>query len=167
MQPRLLDLNDVIANVEHAAAELIGDDIELQLELRRRRSGDVKADPGQLEQVLMNLAANARDAMPEGGRLTIATANDRSRPDDVAALRGDRGRALRAAHASRTPGPGFPTTLRRTSSSRSSRPRSRARAPAWAGDGLRNREAERRVDLPGRDAGDPAPRSGIYLPRVE
>jgi PAS domain S-box-containing protein len=74
MQPRVLDLNDVVANVQKLLSKLVGDDVELEI---RRGAGlwTVKADPGQLEQVLMNLAANARDAMAEGGRMTIDTAN--------------------------------------------------------------------------------------------
>ena len=72
MQPRLLNLNDVIANVQNLLRRLVGEDIEVQLDLRQEL-GPVMADPGQIEQVLMNLTANARDAMPEGGRLQIAT----------------------------------------------------------------------------------------------
>jgi PAS domain S-box-containing protein len=74
MQPRLLNLNEVIANVESLLRRLVGEDIEVQLTLDRELI-PVMADPGQMEQVLMNLAANARDAMPEGGRLEIATRN--------------------------------------------------------------------------------------------
>ena len=55
---------------------LLGEDIELAT-VPRQRLGRVKADPGQLEQVLMNLAVNARDAMPQGGKLTIETAERR------------------------------------------------------------------------------------------
>jgi signal transduction histidine kinase len=74
MQPRVLDLNEVIANLEKLLTRLIGEDITLMI----RKQDDlwsVRADPGQMEQVLMNLAANARDAMPEGGGLTVETAN--------------------------------------------------------------------------------------------
>ena len=74
MQPRILNLNDVIANVQSLLRRLVGEDIEVQLDLRKELT-PVVADPGQMEQVLMNLAANARDAMPEGGRLNIATTN--------------------------------------------------------------------------------------------
>jgi signal transduction histidine kinase len=87
MQPRLLDLNDVVANVEKLLRKLMGDDVLLEVQ-RGAGVWPVKADPGQIEQVLMNLAANARDAMPEGGRVVIATANVEMQPDDVVTLPG-------------------------------------------------------------------------------
>jgi two-component system cell cycle sensor histidine kinase/response regulator CckA len=74
MQPRVLDINAVIGDVEKMLRRIIGEDIELQITL----DADVQkinADPGQLEQVLMNLVVNARDAMPGGGRLSIRTSN--------------------------------------------------------------------------------------------
>ena len=74
LQPRLLDLNAVVSEVEKLLRRLIGEDVELVTQLDPAL-GNVKADPGQLEQVLINLAVNARDAMPEGGTLTIETAN--------------------------------------------------------------------------------------------
>ena len=74
MQPRLLNLNEVIGNVQSLLRRLVGEDIEVQLALEKDLI-PVMADPGQMEQVLMNLAANARDAMPEGGRFDIATKN--------------------------------------------------------------------------------------------
>jgi two-component system cell cycle sensor histidine kinase/response regulator CckA len=74
MQPRLLNLNDVIGNVQDLLRRLVGEDIQIQMDLQKELTA-VMADSGQIEQVLMNLAANARDAMPEGGRLDISTAN--------------------------------------------------------------------------------------------
>src|ERR1017187_1843149 len=74
LQPRLLDLNAVVSEVEKLLRRLIGEDVKLVTQLDPAL-GNVKADPGQLEQVLMNLAVNARDAMPEGGTLTIETVN--------------------------------------------------------------------------------------------
>jgi nitrogen-specific signal transduction histidine kinase/ActR/RegA family two-component response regulator len=74
LQPRVLDLNAVVVNMERMLGRLIGADIRLSTILDPG-SGQVKADPGQLEQVIMNLAVNARDAMPEGGNLTIGTRN--------------------------------------------------------------------------------------------
>jgi two-component system cell cycle sensor histidine kinase/response regulator CckA len=74
LSPQLLDLNQVVLEVSHLLRRLIGEDIEL-VTVPRLPLGRVKADPTQLEQVLMNLAVNARDAMPQGGRLTIEVSN--------------------------------------------------------------------------------------------
>jgi two-component system cell cycle sensor histidine kinase/response regulator CckA len=74
MQPRVMDLNDVVGGLEKMLRRLIGEDVELQISLDSRIEA-INADPGQLEQVLMNLVVNARDAMPGGGRLTITTSN--------------------------------------------------------------------------------------------
>ena len=74
LQPRVLQLNDIVQNMEKMLRRLIGEDIELSI-VFDSGLGRVKADPGQLEQVIMNLAVNARDAMPRGGKLTIGTSN--------------------------------------------------------------------------------------------
>jgi signal transduction histidine kinase/ActR/RegA family two-component response regulator len=74
IQPRVLDLNVVLDDMDSMLQRLIGEDVEAGLVLDQEL-GAVKADPNQLEQVVMNLAINARDAMPHGGRLTIETAN--------------------------------------------------------------------------------------------
>ncbi|MEZ5102312.1 MAG: ATP-binding protein [Thermoleophilia bacterium] len=74
LQPRTLDMNAVVIDVDRMLRRLIGEDIRVAAALDPDL-GLVKADPGQVEQVLLNLAINARDAMPEGGRLTIETAN--------------------------------------------------------------------------------------------
>ena len=74
LQPVVLDLNDLVANIDKMLQRLIGDDVELRTVLAPGLAA-VRADPGQLEQVLINLAVNARDAMPKGGKLTIVTSN--------------------------------------------------------------------------------------------
>jgi PAS domain S-box-containing protein len=72
IQPRILDLNEVVAALAKMLHRLIGDDIELVMRFAPR-DALVNADQGQIEQVILNLSANARDAMPHGGKLTIET----------------------------------------------------------------------------------------------
>ncbi len=74
LQSRVLDLNETITDTAQMLKRLIGEDIRLDTVLSPQL-GRVEADPGQISQVLTNLAVNARDAMPEGGKLTIETAN--------------------------------------------------------------------------------------------
>ncbi len=74
LEPQILDLNDVVTKAESLLKRMIGEDIQVVTVLAPQL-GTVRADPGQLEQVIMNLAVNARDAMPDAGRLTIETAN--------------------------------------------------------------------------------------------
>jgi len=74
LQPKVLDLNAVVANMDMLLRRLIGEDIDL-LTILRPGLWAVKVDPGQVEQVIMNLIVNARDAMPKGGKLTIETMN--------------------------------------------------------------------------------------------
>ena len=73
MRPRILDLNDIMRGMQNMIGRLVGEDIELRTILAPGPA-PIRADQGQLEQVTMNLAANARDAMPRGGILTIRTA---------------------------------------------------------------------------------------------
>src|SRR5207245_8756879 len=74
LQAQVLDVNVVVADMEKMLRRVIGEDIDFVTVLRHG-VGSVKADPGQLEQVIINLAVNSRDAMPQGGRLTIETPN--------------------------------------------------------------------------------------------
>ena len=74
LQPKIVDLNVIVQEMEKLLRRVIGEDIELVV-LQEPSLGRALADPGQLEQVVMNLVVNARDAMPCGGRITIETAN--------------------------------------------------------------------------------------------
>ncbi len=74
LQPRVIDLNEAVRGTSQLLQRVIGEDINLSVNLRAGL-GRIEADPGQIEQILMNLAVNARDAMPRGGKLTIETAN--------------------------------------------------------------------------------------------
>jgi two-component system cell cycle sensor histidine kinase/response regulator CckA len=75
LQPEVLDLNAVVANTDKLLRRLISEDVELVMNLQPGLPA-IKADPGQIEQIVLNLAVNARDAMPEGGHLTIDTATE-------------------------------------------------------------------------------------------
>ena len=74
LEPKVLNLNSIVKRIEPLIRRLIGEDIDFQVKVDPR-IGRVKADPGQIEQVVMNLAINARDAMPDGGKLVIRTSN--------------------------------------------------------------------------------------------
>jgi len=74
LQPTVLEVNTLVSDLEKMLRRLLGEDVALSTRLAPT-TGRVKADPGQLEQVIMNLAVNARDAMPNGGKLTLETAN--------------------------------------------------------------------------------------------
>lgn len=85
LQPKVISLTDVLAELSNLVRRLIGENIELVMN-HGRNIGNVKVDQGQLEQVIMNLAVNARDAMTEGGALTIQTQNvtvDKEHPLDI------------------------------------------------------------------------------------
>ena len=74
LTPRVLSLNTLVTDMDKMLPRLLGEDISVSVKLDPEL-GQVKADPGQIEQVIMNLAVNARDAMPQGGSLNVATAN--------------------------------------------------------------------------------------------
>ncbi len=74
LQPEVLDLNSVLKNMDEMLPRLIGEDIDLRM-VRGKDLRRVKLDPVQIEQVIMNLVVNSRDAMPKGGKLTIETAD--------------------------------------------------------------------------------------------
>ena len=74
LTPKVLDLNEVVAENLKMLTRMIGEDIDLVM-VPGPALGAIRADPGQIDQVIMNIAVNARDAMPQGGKLTIETAN--------------------------------------------------------------------------------------------
>jgi two-component system cell cycle sensor histidine kinase/response regulator CckA len=74
LEPRIIDINELVVNMEKMLRRLIGEDIQLAT-VPGNEVGKVKTDPGQLEQVIMNIVVNGRDAMPQGGKLTIETCN--------------------------------------------------------------------------------------------
>ena len=92
LQPRVVNLNDVVTGMEKMLRRLIGEDVELTV-LRAVDLGSVMVDTGQIEQIIMNLAVNSRDAMPQGGKLTVETANVQL------------DKRYTAAHVGATPGP--------------------------------------------------------------
>ena len=83
LAPQDIQLNDLIDNSQRMLRRLIGEDIALETRLRSHL-WMIRADPGQIEQVIMNLTVNARDAMPKGGRLSFTTENVTFRNEDVA-----------------------------------------------------------------------------------
>jgi two-component system cell cycle sensor histidine kinase/response regulator CckA len=87
LQPRVIDLNQIVTGLEKMLRRLLGDDVALSL-LTAHTVGQMLADPGQIEQVIMNLVINARDAMPAGGNLTLETSNAYLDADYAAANHG-------------------------------------------------------------------------------
>ena len=74
LEPKIFDLNELVVNMEKMLRRVLGEDIDL-VTLPKAKTAKVKADPNQLEQVIMNLTVNARDALPAGGKITVETAN--------------------------------------------------------------------------------------------
>ena len=116
LQPRVLDVNLIVAGLERMLRRLVGDDVRVSV-VAAPLLGNVLADPGQLEQVIMNLAVNARDAMPAGGTLTLETANI------------DLDDAYAALHSGVTPGPYVRLTVSDTGEGMSQHTRARIFEP--------------------------------------
>jgi PAS domain S-box-containing protein len=109
LRPQRLDLNEVVAGMSSLLARTLGEDVELRTELEPELRPTL-ADPTQVEQVVLNLGVNARDAMPQGGRLTIRTANlDLDTGPHVALVVADTGQGMDAATAERIFEPFFTT----------------------------------------------------------
>jgi PAS domain S-box-containing protein len=109
LRPQRLDLNGVVSGMSQLLGRVLGEDVELTTALAEGVH-DVLADPTQLEQVVLNLAVNARDAMPEGGRLLIRTANvDLEAGPHVALVVADTGHGMDAETAARIFEPFFTT----------------------------------------------------------
>jgi two-component system cell cycle sensor histidine kinase/response regulator CckA len=83
LKPEIVDLNDVVSEHASMLSRVLGEDVVLRLRLNAR-DGYIEADPGQIAQVILNLAGNARDAMPDGGELAIGTATVELADDDLA-----------------------------------------------------------------------------------
>ncbi len=82
LDARVLDVNTLIANLERSLLRLLGENISVECDLHRAKGGmHIRVDPGQLTQIILNLVVNARDAMPAGGRLTLATGHLRIQED--------------------------------------------------------------------------------------
>jgi len=111
LHPRVLDVNDIVAGMEPMVRRIIGDDVSVGVRLTPGLAA-VEADQAQLERVILNLAANARDAMPEGGRLTIETANVEL-DEDYVASRGEGTAGANVLLAVSDTGVGMPEEVQR------------------------------------------------------
>jgi PAS domain S-box-containing protein len=96
LEPRVLEVNSILANIDRSLLRLLGENVAVRCDLHHAKEGaHIRVDPGQITQILLNLAVNARDAMPKGGELTIqtsiitATANSESETGDGELPAGD------------------------------------------------------------------------------
>ena len=146
IQPQVLDLNVIVGEMDKMLRRLIGEDIQITFS-RSPRLAPIKADHGQIEQILMNLAVNARDAMPKGGKLFIHTENvvldenlqPSARLCERRPLRNVELQRYRRRNGQADPGQNFRAFLHHQ--------RSRQRHRTRVIDGLRNRQAEWRIHL--------------------
>ena len=128
-RPQLLSLNDVVGGMDTMLRRLIGPEIEIEIDLQPE-AAKVRADPSQIEQVVLNLVVNARDAMPNGGRVTVTV--DSVELDETAAIGLVEGHAGTYARLSVTDtGQGMDDHTKGGSSNPSLPPRSRGKAPVW------------------------------------
>ena len=130
LRPQVLDLGDALSDLTMLLRRLIGEKVKLDL-VHGRDLWPVKVDVSQFEQVIVNLAVNARDAMPDGGKLTVRTANLSAEESGSSPTRACR-RRIMCGSTYRIPAPASPPRSSTRSSNRSSRPRKSARAPASA-----------------------------------
>ena len=128
--PRVVDLNEIVLGIDKMLRRIIGEDIQLETRLSRGLPA-VKVDPSHIDQVIMNLAVNSRDAMPDGGTLTIETAEVDLTAEYAGRHIGVERRPLRDAGRERHRKRYGRAPPRRGCSSHFSPPRKRARAPDW------------------------------------
>ncbi len=131
VQPKVLDLHTVIKNLEKMLMRVIGEDVNLSVALPPSL-GLICMDPGQIEQVILNLAINARDAMPKGGSLTIEADNVEFTGALSRRHASVQAGSLRPADGQLTPAAAWTSMRGPTFSSRSSPPRGLEREPGWA-----------------------------------
>ncbi len=147
LQPRRLDLNELIANAHKMLDRLIGEDLSLVVR-PAPELGTVLADPGQIDQILLNLAINARDAMPKGGTLTLETADVDLREVDATADRPaiKPGRYVMVAVSDTGAGMDAETQRRLFEPFFTTKPTGQGHR-SGSGDGLRHRQTEWRLHL--------------------
>ncbi len=146
LRPQVLDLGDALTDLTMLLRRLIGEKVKLDL-VHGRDLWPVKVDVSQFEQVIVNLAVNARDAMPDGGKLTVRTANVTAEESAAPRLQGHAGGRLcpdrHFRHRHRNPRRHRRQDLRAVLLNQGGRQGHRA----WAIDGLRHRQTDRRLHL--------------------